>query len=399
MNQNDLFLPLGFRYGGVACGIKPSGKLDVAIIATIEPAVAAGVYTQNVVRAASIDWNRNITPTDCLRGIVINSGNANACTGQRGIEDNAQMAALTANYLMAQPDQIAVLSTGVIGQTLNMETVASGIEQATQSLSDGPGGFRMASEAILTTDQSSKVVSHQLEIAGKPVRLAGMAKGAGMIGPNMATMLAIVTTDAQIDPGTAQCVLTNAANQSFNRISVEGHTSTNDALILVCSGHSGATLKSDKEIQQFESVLTSTCIDLAKLIPSDGEGASHLVSISINGAQSESDAETVARTIAASALVKTAITGNDPNWGRIVSAAGYSGIDMKAEQIDLSINGHCVFKSGQPADFDESIVSKSMASSFECLIELSIGTGPSSATHWTSDLTVDYVRFNSEYTT
>jgi glutamate N-acetyltransferase/amino-acid N-acetyltransferase len=220
-----------------------------------------------------------------------------------------------------------------------------------------------------------------------------------MIGPNMATMLAVIMTDAQLSEADAQRVLINAAEASFNRISVEGHTSTNDALLLICSGKSGVEISSQSDLGEFESALTKSCIELAKCIPSDGEGATHLIAIQVVGAESIADADKVARTIAASALVKTAITGADPNWGRIVSAAGYSGVSMQANQIDLSINGHEVFKQGQPVKFDEPKVSQSMADNFETSIELKIGTGCESATHWTSDLTVEYVRFNSEYTT
>lgn len=220
-----------------------------------------------------------------------------------------------------------------------------------------------------------------------------------MIGPNMATMLAVMMTDANLSPKDAQSVLADAADRSFNRISVEGHTSTNDALLLICSGESGIQIKSDNSLSRFTDELTASCIELAKRIPSDGEGASHLVSINVTGAQSESDADQVARTIAASALVKTAITGADPNWGRIVSAAGYAGVEMTIEQTDLLLNGNVLFKRGQPVPFDATSVSQSMASQFETCIDLNIGSGPGSATHWTSDLTVDYVRFNSEYTT
>jgi glutamate N-acetyltransferase/amino-acid N-acetyltransferase len=392
-------LPKGFQFSGTACGIKPSGGLDLAVISTDHSSVAAGVYTQNVVRAASIDWNRNLTPSESFRALVINSGNANACTGDQGLVDNQEMASEVAGILHVSPDQVLVLSTGVIGHHLPMEQVRIGIHDAMSLRSDSQDRFDSASTAILTTDKGTKTVQKTIQIGEVEVNIAGMAKGAGMIGPNMATMLAVIMTDVKISASDAQQVLSKAAEQSFNRISVEGHTSTNDALLLICSGASGAEVQSESDFARFADELTWSCVELAKRIPSDGEGASHLVTIKVQGAQSEEDADRVARTVAASALVKTAITGADPNWGRIVSAAGYAGVPMKVEQTNLKLNGHVVFENGRPVKFDAVAVSQSMSSQFETLIDLRIGTGPGVATHWTSDLTVDYVRFNSEYTT
>ena len=391
-------LPKGFSFGGVACGIKKSGKPDLAIICCDEASVAAGVYTQNLVRAASIDWNRAITPTDDIRAVVINSGNANACTGDQGTQDNLAMATLAADAIGIAAKQVLVLSTGVIGHHLPMENVTNGIGDASQQLANNEAAFERAANAILTTDNGIKTVHESVEFSGGQVSIAGMAKGAGMIGPNMATMLAIMVTDAKLDLRQAETILQRVADASFNRISVEGHTSTNDALLLICSGNSEVNV-ADSELDSFEQALTKTCIDLAKRIPSDGEGATHLIEIRVEGANSVAHADQVARTIAASALVKTAVTGCDPNWGRIVSAAGYSGVEMEVEKIDLEINGHDVFKHGQPISFDETVVSRSMSSQFQTNIRLKIGDGEGCATHWTSDLTVDYVRFNSEYTT
>ena len=394
-----MHVPRGFQFNGVACGIKPSGLPDLALIATLRDSVAVGVYTQNVVRAASIDWNRTVTPTDRFRALVINSGNANACTGDQGRLDNHQMAVEVAKLLDAAPEQVGVLSTGVIGHLMPMEKIRIGIRDAVGSRSDSQSNFESASRAILTTDKGPKTRTQTVSIAGGDIRIASMAKGAGMIGPNMATMLAMIMTDAKLGTADAQKLLNKAADHSFNRISVEGHTSTNDALLLICSGKSNVELKSEAELDQFSLSLTDNCIELAKLIPADGEGASHLIAVQVTGADSVASAECVARTVAASALVKTAITGADPNWGRIVSAAGYSGVPMNLEQTELKINSHCVFKNGQPVQFDAAAVSRAMADHFETKIELKIGSGSGRATHWTSDLTVDYVRFNSEYTT
>ena len=392
-------LPLGFKYSGVSCNIKASAAPDLALISTNHPSVAAGVYTQNVVRAASIDWNRELTPTESFQAVVINSGNANACTGQQGIDDNKQMARLAAQAIGAEANHILVLSTGVIGHLLPMDKVSNGIASAASGLSNTQNSFENASQAILTTDKGPKTTFGSLNLDGSKINIAGMAKGAGMIGPNMATMLAIMMTDARISPANAQSVLADVARKSFNRISVEGHTSTNDALLLICSGQSEVEINSEDHLKKFEASLTESCIDLAKRIPSDGEGATHLVAIEIKGAKNEAQADQAARTIAMSALVKTAITGADPNWGRIVSAAGYSGVEMLIEQTDLAINGHYVFRNGQPIEFDAATVSKSMSENFETKIQLKIGSGTGSAMHWTSDLTTEYVRFNSEYTT
>ena len=395
-------VPSGFKFSGSKCGIKDSGALDLAIIATDKPSIVAGVYTQNVVRAASIDWNRSITPSEKFRAVVINSGNANACTGEQGESDNTQMANDVAQHLNCQPEQVCVLSTGIIGHLLPMEKITTGISAAFKQFGNSQEKFELASQAIMTTDKGPKTINTVVDLAGDSNRrftLAGMAKGAGMIGPNMATMLAVITTDAKLNQEDAQAVLQFAANQSFNRISVEGHTSTNDALLLICSGESGVEISDPTDVERFKNALTNSCIELAKKIPADGEGATHLIEIRITGAGNDTDADRVARTIASSALVKTAITGADPNWGRIVSAAGYSGAPMSVDKIGLKLNGHSVFQAGQPIAFDAKEVSKAMASQFETVIELKVGTGPGKATHWTSDLTVDYVRFNSEYTT
>jgi len=392
-------LPGGFEFTGIACGIKPSGKLDLAVISSQTPCVAAGVYTQNIVRAASIEWNQRLTPTDGFKAIVINSGNANACTGQRGIDDNQTIASIAAKHLDADENQVLVLSTGVIGQHLPMQETTNGIAQAISEQGGSEDHFELATMAILTTDKGPKTVESVVSTNSGDIKIAGMAKGAGMIGPKMATMLAIIISDAKISSDSAQQILNRAVEQSFNRISVEGHTSTNDALVMICNGNSEIEVESDESLREFEKAVTESCIQLAKQIPADGEGASHLITIDIHGATNDQQADSVARTVAASALVKTAITGSDPNWGRIVSAAGYAGAEMDVSMTSLKLNGFLVFDNGQPVQFDEKQVSQALNDQFETLIELTIGSGPGSARHWTSDLTQEYVRFNSEYTT
>lgn len=392
-------LPSGFKFAGVSCGIKASGKKDIALITSDEPAVAAGVYTQNVVRAASIDWNRQITPTDHLSAIVVNSGNANACTGEEGFRNNQQIAFQAAGALDCTAGQICIMSTGVIGQQLPMDNVGKGIKQAGRELGSGEDDFKSACEAILTTDQGTKTAYRSFEFEGETIKLAGMAKGAGMIGPNMATMLGIVITDAKLTPPVAQDILKRAADKSFNCISVEGHTSTNDSLVLMANGTSPAVMTHWKAIQAFTENLTELCIELSTQIPADGEGASHLISIKVSGAQTDQDADTIARSVAMSNLVKTAIAGADPNWGRITSAAGLTSVSFELEHLCLSINGTSIFEKGQPLEFDEKDLSESMARNFETLLEIRVGTGAGEARHWTSDLNEAYVKFNSLYTT
>jgi len=276
------------------------------------------------------------------------------------------------------------------------------IESAWQrfpTLLDTPAAFLNVADGITTTDQSRKVAYGKFSEQGREFRIAAMAKGAGMIGPNMATMLGIVLTDYPLSPELAQAAVRSAANRSFNRISVEGHTSTNDALLLFSSCPSSRTDPHEAGYLQFVTALHDICLTCAKLIPADGEGATHLLNIHVHGTVSDTQADQIARCVANSALVKCAVHGNDPNWGRIVSAAGYAGVPFDTQAAELRINGHLIFAAGRPEPFDPRQLSLSMKSQFDVLIDLSLGSGPGQAVHYTSDLTVDYVKFNSEYTT
>ena len=391
-------LPTGFVYEAMVAGIKKSGKLDLSLIAATGPAVAAGVYTQNLVHATSIDWCRARTPSDQIRGIVVNSGNANACTGAEGEANNRRLAELAGRHIGCLADQVLVLSTGVIGRQLPMSIIEAAWERFPK-LTDTQEAYFRAADGITTTDNRRKVATGSFEHAGQAYFVANMAKGAGMIGPNMATMLAVVTTDFPLSATLAQQAVTTAANHSFNRISVEGHTSTNDALVLLSSGNNPNLTADDEGYQKFVAALQQTCLTCAKLIPADGEGATHLMNILVHGATDLGAADQIARAIANSALVKCAIHGNDPNWGRIVSAAGYAGVDFDPAATELRLNGHLIFAHGRPELFDAKVVSQSIRAEFEVQIELKVGSGPGNATHYSSDLTVDYVKFNSEYTT
>ena len=401
----EILLPHGFRYAGLAAGIKSSGAKDLMLIAGMpnRPLIASGVYTQNLVRAASIDWNRELTPGDSIGGLIVNSGNANACTGQQGAADNQQMAETVAKQLGFSAQQVLTLSTGVIGEHLPMKNIRTHIPTLCGELGSDGACFQNAAEAILTTDNGTKTAFHSIAMpaaTNDPRSLgiiAGMCKGAGMIGPRMATMLGILTTDFSLTPELAQRCLQSAVDRSFNCISVDGHMSTNDAVILLSSAEPGEP--SAEALGAFEASLAEVCIELAKQIPADGEGSDHLVEVTICGTALDSEADKIARSIAASNLVKTAICGCDPNWGRIVSAAGYAGVEFDPQQLALKLNGAVVFEGGSPVPFDELRISESMKEDRFVKIELTVGKGPGVSTHWTSDLTYEYVRINAEYRT
>ena len=395
-------LPLGFRFSGIQSGIKASGKPDMALIANAQSGPTAGVYTQNKIVAAPVLWCRERTPGP-IRAVVINSGNANACTGERGRQDAARMAELVANELKCTAEEVLVMSTGVIGHHLPMEKIERGIPQLVGTLADDEEGFLRSATAILTTDQGKKTADRSFASSqGTSYTICGMAKGAGMIGPNMATMLGIVVTDFPLDPALAQQLLQRVADQSFNRISVEGHTSTNDSLVLMAAEATQADASPSvgaDDLQRFEEELTALCIELAKKIPADGEGASHLIEITVTGADCDASAVMIAKTVSQSALVKTAITGGDPNWGRIVSAAGYADCPLDPAKTALTIQGIEVYRDGAPCKFDAKQASQAIRDRFEVQINLQVGEGAGKARFWTSDLTQAYVHFNSEYTT
>ena len=309
------------------------------------------------------------------------------------------MARLAAEVSGAMPDQALVMSTGIIGEYLPMDKMTAGIRDAASKLGRKEEHFMAAARGLLTTDKSHKVSSKSITLSSGECRIAGMAKGAGMIGPKMATMLCTVTTDAALAPDDAQAALAHAVDKSFNCISVEGHMSTSDTVLLLASGAAGGDPLTGDDLQSFRSSLTEVCIELARMIPDDGEGASHLIDLEIRGCASEQDAFQIAKTVANSTLVKAGIAGCDPNWGRIVSAAGYSGVSFDPGKMSLSLNGFTVFENGEPREFEETTVSASIRNQRETLVLLQFGEGSESCRFWTSDLTVEYVRFNSEYHT
>jgi len=402
-----LRLPQGFRAAGVYSGVKRNDtKLDLSLVVSDRPAVAAGVYTKNLVHAAPVKLDRERTPSDSIRVVAINSGVANACTGDQGDADARQMAAWAAEAVGVKPDEALVMSTGVIGSMLPMPKIQAGILAASKQLGDDEQSLENAARGIMTTDTVPKLRGREVMIGGIPTRITGMAKGAAMIGPNMATMLSLVMTDACLKKQDAQAALVDAVDESFHCISVDGHMSTNDTVILLANGAAQAGESpgnpqplEGKALADFRTTLFEVCEDLAQSIPADGEGATHLITVEVHGCRSRLDALKIGKTIADSPLVKTAIAGADPNWGRVVSAAGYAGVHFDPSKVTLYINGLLLYERGAPVDFDAEAISKSIAGDRDTSIVLILEEGKSAARFWTTDLTAEYVRLNADYHT
>lgn len=396
-------LPKGYRAAGIACGLKASKKLDLSLIVSDHPATAAGVYTQNLVCAAPVTFDRAVTPADNVRMVLINAGIANACTGQRGLDDTRAMADAVLDAVPAEDGfergQALIMSTGVIGHFLPMDIVRSGINKIAGELGTSQEHIRNAVTAILTTDTHEKVASCTIDFNGKKATIWGMAKGAGMIGPNMATMLITIISDIAIAAPAAQSILKEVAESTFNCISVDGHMSTNDTLVFLANGMSDVIVANNEQLEVFKQGLYDVCEDLARAIPNDGEGAFHLVTLNISGLKSKQDARKIAKCVAESPLVKTAIHGADPNWGRIVSAAGYAGVPFNPNRVNLWVNDFKLFENGAPLEFDAAVVSKSIAENREVVVELTFNEGDESLRFWTTDLSEEYIHINADYTT
>ncbi|QDV33913.1 bifunctional glutamate N-acetyltransferase/amino-acid acetyltransferase ArgJ [Tautonia plasticadhaerens] len=394
-----LEIPSGFRASGVKAGIKPSGSPDLAVIVADSTCSAAGAFTTNRVAAAPVRWDRAIVPSEAIRAIVINAGNANAATGAEGFENARRTAEVAAERLGCQAEHVLVASTGVIGHQLPMDRVEAGVIAAIDAATDDPSGFHAASAAILTTDSRPKVVSLRRKTeTGKTIRLLGLAKGAAMIGPRMATMLGFLVTDARVQMGTLQGILSEAVEETFNCISVEGHTSTNDS-VLMLSGARGELPLRGADLTLFAGMVREACESLSRMIPDDGEGATHLITVEVRGCRDRDQARQVARAVADSPLVKTAIHGADPNWGRIVSAAGYSGVMFDESELSLDLDGVPLYRDGAPVAFDAAAVSDRIKNNREVTITLTLKQGDASIRFWTCDLTAEYVRLNADYTT
>jgi glutamate N-acetyltransferase/amino-acid N-acetyltransferase len=400
MSDQNVPLPQGFRCSGVHCGIKKDASLlDLSLFISDQPATAAGVFTTNLVHGAPVKVSRSRVPRGTARGIVINSGNANACTGEQGLADARWMTAQTAAALGCDEHDIFVCSTGVIGRFLPREKLQSGIPEAVRRLAAGPEAFLLAARGIMTTDTFPKQATRTAEMGGAAVRMSGAAKGAAMIGPNMATMLSVIMTDARLAPDDAQAMLRHAIDRSFNCISVEGHTSTSDTVLLLANGAATPRPLAANERPKFQQMLDEVAADLAQKIIADAEGASHEITIDVRGLRTRAEAHRIARAVADSPLVKTAITGGDPNWGRIVSAVGYAGVKLEEQDISLHLNGVLLYKSGAPVEFDPARVSAGLKQNRQVRIELTFPLGNESVRFWTCDLTAEYVRLNADYTT
>ncbi len=392
--------PQGFQATAVKAGLKPSGSLDLTLITSDVPAVAGGVFTTNIAKAACVTYNQRVLATgDPVRAIICNAGQANACTGAEGEEDNLAVAAMVGQALGIPPHQVLVASTGVIGKRLELEKFARAIPELVASLS--PRGGDLAAQGILTTDLVAKSVALETLIEGKPVRIGGIAKGSGMIHPNMATMLAFVTCDAAVDPALWQNMTRKAADISFNQITVDGDTSTNDMLLTLANGQSGVSVihEDTPAALVLQEMLHAACGKLAMAIARDGEGATKLIEVRVEGGETAPQARLIARTIAGSALVKSAAYGNDPNWGRIVAAAGRAGVEFDLNRLDVYLGPFHLMQAGKPLTFDRAAASDYLKTQDPVKIRLDLHQGFAVGVAWGCDLSYDYVRINAEYTT
>jgi glutamate N-acetyltransferase/amino-acid N-acetyltransferase len=393
-------LPKGYRVAGIHAGLKRNPhREDIALVVSDEPATAAGVYTTNLVCAAPVIYDRARTPGTGFRAIAINSGNANACTGSRGLADAERMAATAAGLIHVPDSTVLVLSTGIIGEFLPLAKIERGLQLVAGKLDAGSQAVVTAARGMMTTDTRPKLSGSAFHADGTSYTLFGMAKGAAMVGPRLATMLGVILTDAALDPRDAQTLLGETAERTFNCVSVDGHTSTNDTVLLLANGAAGGRPLSGAGLATFAAALHDACEALAREIADDGEGATHVLRIEVSGCPTRDEARQIARTIADSPLVKTAICGADPNWGRIVSAAGYSGVRFDPGKMVLRLNGTLLFRDGAPVEFDGDRVSESIKAARETLIQLEMGSGPESIRFYSSDLTAEYVHLNADYHT
>jgi glutamate N-acetyltransferase/amino-acid N-acetyltransferase len=386
--------PNGFTAGATSAGIKKEKILDLAILASEVPCDAAGLFTRNRIKAAPVVLCQQRLLGSKATGVVINSGCANACTGEQGLADAEEMAALAAAVVGTAAEQVLVASTGVIGQMLPMERLRAGMKQIALSRD---GGHELA-RAIMTTDTVLKEVA--VRVNGGGYIIGGAAKGAGMIHPDMATLLCFLTTDARVDPGFLQSALQEAADVSFNMVSIDGDTSTNDTLLLLANRLAGnEVISADTgQARAFQQALEGLCIHLAKAIARDGEGATKMFEVAVQGAPDRAAARQVARTVVSSPLVKAAIYGNDPNWGRLLAAAGRSGVEIVESKIDLYLSDICLLKAGRPQPFDRAEAVKHLNKT-EVTFILDLNLGDGSAVAWGCDLTENYAEINSHYTT
>ena len=400
--------PKGFRAAGITAGLKTSGLPDLALVISDNTAIAAGVFTTSQVRAACVEYCRQqLTAKHNIRAILINSGQANAATGEAGWQDAVNSAQALAQVLNIPAQAILLASTGVIGQRIKMDKLVAALPALAAAAEDDGGD--LAAQSIMTTDLVSKSIALQTTIDGRPVRIGGMAKGSGMIHPNMATLLAFITCDAAVSSSLWQQMLTRAADKSFNQVTVDGDTSTNDSLIALANGESRtqAIIEPGADADQLEAMLTEVCQYLAKCIARDGEGATCLVEVQVQGTHTDAEARQIARTIAGSSLVKAAIFGRDPNWGRIAMAAGRAQIPFDQNSLRIELGNLVLMDYGQPLEFDRTAASNYLKAAAAgeylktdtVLIKVGVGGGSGFGLAWGCDLSYDYVKINAEYTT
>ena len=390
--------PQGFKAAGVRAGIKKSGNLDVAVIYTEKEAAVAGVFTKNQVAAAPIRVSKIVVDTGTAHAIVANAGCANACTGEQGLRNAEKTAEIAAAELNCRSDDVIVASTGIIGVNIPMDKMEAGIKDAVKNLSRE--GSVNAGNAIVTTDTYSKCCATEVEIGGKQVRFGAIAKGSGMIQPDMATMLCFITTDADIDQKLLQQALSEITEVTFNMISIDGDMSTNDMVTVLANGAAGneKIVAKNADYEKFYLTLEKICRELSKKIAADGEGATKFLTINVNGAKSFADAKQIGMSVAKSPLVKTAFFGEDPNWGRVICAVGYSGVKINPASTVVKFGGIPVYAHSVGANYDESALKKIMAA-HDITIDIELGIGEESATVWSCDFSYEYVKINGEYHT
>jgi len=399
MKVRRVSLPVaGFSAAGIHAGIKESA-MDLALIAADEPVAAAAVFTTSTVVGAPVEVSRERIGRGRIRGIIVNSGVSNVAMGSRGLRDARKMAAMAARELGCDEEEMLVASTGVIGEPLPMDVLRNGVPRVAAALA--PDGFADAAEAIRTTDTHAKVASARITLSGRRVTIVGIAKGSGMIEPNMATMLSFLATDAAISPALLRSMLRRVADATYNRLTIDGEGSTSDSVLLMASGRvGGPNLRSGSPVaMQFEAALLAVCEDLVRQLARDGEGATRLITVEVSGARSAAEADRAARRIGNSLLVKTAIFGGDPNWGRIMQTLGAGAVAWNPEKTRVRVGGVAVFSRGRSAGPAARKRAEKALRAEEILIEVELAMGRHSARLFTCDLSYDYVRINAEYTT
>jgi len=386
-------MPKGFSATGVNCGVRRY-RPDIGLIRSEVPCVAAGTFTKNTFKAASVVYNMELLPSASIRALVVNSGHANAATGEQGQKDNLEFAAHTAEVLGVKQNEVLVASTGVVGERLPLAKLIPALPQAIRAFSDTINNFALA---IMTTDLVPKFGSETFEVGGKAVTVAACSKGSGMIHPNMATMLGFVVSDAQVSKDVLQKILREVSDETFNMISVDGETSTNDMVLAMCNGMSGVNVDSGEAHELFKAAVLKVCRDLAIAIARDGEGASKLITVVVEGSKDLTLAREAARLITTSPLIKSAVHGEDPNWGRILVRLGQAGVPTDwFENIEIRLQDITVFKNGSPQAFDRPAARHALQAD-HVTIRCTLGNGPHTATAWGCDLTKRYVEINTEY--